>query len=95
MSITPNDLQKLSQLAKLDINNTRTHELTDSLNSVIDMVAQIQQINTHDISPLLNPLDATQILRADDVNNTNNQDAIESFAPNYEQGLFLVPKVIE
>ena len=52
-------------------------------------------VNTDGIEPLLNPLDATQLLRPDEVTESNQRELYQSVAPRVEDGLYLVPKVIE
>ena len=47
------------------------------------------------MEPMANPLDATQRLRADEVTETNRRDAFQAIAPAVENGLYLVPKVID
>jgi aspartyl-tRNA(Asn)/glutamyl-tRNA(Gln) amidotransferase subunit C len=52
-------------------------------------------VDTHDVEPMANPLDATQRLRPDKVTQSNRRDAFQAIAPAVENGLYLVPKVIE
>ena len=52
-------------------------------------------MDTRDVEPMANPLDATQHLRADEVTEDNRRDAFQAIAPAVENGLYLVPKVIE
>jgi aspartyl-tRNA(Asn)/glutamyl-tRNA(Gln) amidotransferase subunit C len=55
----------------------------------------MQQIDTEGVEPLAHPLDAVQRLRADEVTELNQRDKLQAVAPAVEEGLFLVPKVIE
>ena len=59
------------------------------------MVDQLQAVDTHNLEPMANPLDATQRLRPDKVTQSNRRDAFQAIAPAVENGLYLVPKVIE
>ena len=62
---------------------------------ILELVDQMQAVDTSDIEPMANPLDATQLLRADEVTEGNRRDAFQAIAPAVENGLYLVPKVID
>ncbi|MEM8594645.1 MAG: Asp-tRNA(Asn)/Glu-tRNA(Gln) amidotransferase subunit GatC, partial [Pseudomonadota bacterium] len=85
----------LSQLAKLDLSEDASVKLQSSLNDILEMVGRIQSADTEQIAPLSNPLDAHQILRDDEVTEINQRDALLRNAPDTQDGLFLVPQVIE
>ena len=55
----------------------------------------MQAVDTTGIEPLAHPLEASQRLRADVVTESNHREAYQSIAPAVENGLYLVPKVIE
>ncbi len=55
----------------------------------------MQAVNTTDIAPMAHPLDAVQRLRSDVVTEENQRDQLQTVSPAVENGLFLVPKVIE
>mgnify|MGYP001468082052 FL=1 len=55
----------------------------------------MQAVDTEGVEPLAHPLEATQRLRADVVSETNQREAYQAIAPAVENGLYLVPKVIE
>jgi aspartyl-tRNA(Asn)/glutamyl-tRNA(Gln) amidotransferase subunit C len=59
------------------------------------MVDTLQAVDTSGIEPMANPLDATQRLRADVVSEENQRERFQAIAPASENGLYLVPKVIE
>ena len=68
---------------------------TENLSSILNLVDEMQQIDTDGVEPLAHPLDAVQRLRADEVTELNQRDKLQAVAPAVEEGLFLVPKVIE
>ena len=55
----------------------------------------MQSVDTDNVTPLAHPLDSVQRLRDDEVTETNKRDELQKNAPETDQGLFLVPKVIE
>lgn len=59
------------------------------------LVEQMNQVDTTDIEPMAHPLDQFQRLRADVVSESNQRDILQDNAPSIEDGLFLVPRVID
>ncbi len=70
-------------------------EVAKSITDVLALVDQLQAADTEGVAPMAHPLDATQRLRADQVSEDNRREAFQELAPAAEQGLYLVPKVIE
>ncbi|MDO9212789.1 MAG: Asp-tRNA(Asn)/Glu-tRNA(Gln) amidotransferase subunit GatC [Methylococcales bacterium] len=95
MAISKAEVVKVAHLARLAIPEDRLEGYTHTISDILDLVAQMNAVNTDDVLPLLNPLDATQLLRADAVTETNLRELYQSVAPRVEDGLYLVPKVIE
>ena len=95
MSITRADVEKTAHLARLAVTEENIAATTTRLANVLAMVDQLQAIDTTGIEPLAHPLDTVQRLRADTVTEVNNRDALMSNATAAQDGLFLVPKVIE
>ena len=95
MSIDRADIEKLGELARIAITETNIEATTRSINEVLALVDQLQSANTDHIQPLANPLDATQRLRRDEVSESNHREDFQPLAPATENGLYLVPKVIE
>jgi aspartyl-tRNA(Asn)/glutamyl-tRNA(Gln) amidotransferase subunit C len=59
------------------------------------MVDALQSVDTRNVEPMANPLDAVQYLRPDEVTEANCRDIFQAIAPAVEDGLYLVPRVIE
>ena len=95
MSIGPEDINKIAHLARLQIDEDKIEKITGDITNILSLVDQLQNANTDNIEPMAHPMDATQILRADEVTETNQREKLQANAPNAEDGLFLVPKVIE
>lgn len=89
------DIQKIAHLARLHINDETAEETARSITDVLALVDQLQSANTENIEPMAHPLDAEQRLRADEVSEVNNREAFQAIAPATEDGLYLVPKVID
>ena len=95
MSIDKSDIEKLSQLARINVSNDIADIVTDRINDVLAMVDQLQAVDTENVAPMAHPQDATQRLRSDEVTESDQRQTLMSNAPAQEDGLFLVPKVIE
>lgn len=95
MALDRSDVEKIAHLARLQIDEQDIPEYTQNLSSILDLVDQMQAVDTSNIEPMANSLDAVQRLRADVVTEENNRDKLQTVAPAVENGLFQVPKVIE
>ncbi|MEB3767557.1 Asp-tRNA(Asn)/Glu-tRNA(Gln) amidotransferase subunit GatC [Acinetobacter sp. MD2] len=92
------DAQTVSQiahLARLSLNQTQSDEYAQSLNKILDMMESLKAIDTTGIEPLKSPFDTAQPLRADVVTERNHREAYQAVAPATQDGLYLVPRVIE
>jgi aspartyl-tRNA(Asn)/glutamyl-tRNA(Gln) amidotransferase subunit C len=99
MSLTSHDVQRIAQLARLELSETATQAMQDQLNSFFHIVDQMQSVDTRGVEPLYTPLSAVAAvalrLREDQVTEGNSREANQRSAPAVEDGLFLVPQVLE
>lgn len=95
MSLNQSDIEKLAVLARINISETESKKVTERISSVLDLIDELQATNTDGIEPMAHPMDAVQALRADVVTETDNRELLMGNAPASEDGLFLVPKVID
>lgn len=95
MAIEASKAKKVARLARLSIDQDSVAATTSTIGQILELVDRMQAIDTSEIEPLANPLEATQRLRADQVSEDNQRDKLQSCAPAVEEGLFLVPRVIE
>ena len=95
MALERSDVQKIAHLARLGLSESEIPQTTDTLNSILGLIDAMQAVDTDGVDPLAHPLEATQRLRADRVTEENQRDAYQAIAPAVENGLYLVPKVIE
>jgi len=95
MSIEQSDIQNIAELARIRVSDDQLEGLTDRIRDILGMVDQLQAADTANVEPMANPLDATARLRADEITESNQREAFQAIAPAVEDGLYLVPKVIE
>ncbi|TQV80160.1 Asp-tRNA(Asn)/Glu-tRNA(Gln) amidotransferase subunit GatC [Exilibacterium tricleocarpae] len=89
------DIEKLAELARIEITDATIDEVTRSITEVLQLVDQLQTADTQGVEPMAHPLDAVQRLRSDTVTETDQHAAFQNLAPAAEAGLYLVPKVID
>ncbi len=95
MSVTPQDVEKVALLARLAISGPDLPEVTERFSRVLDLVDELNTIDTESVTPMSNPHDMEQRLRPDIVTRADNREALMASAPAQEHGYFLVPKVID
>ncbi|MGB0662938.1 MAG: Asp-tRNA(Asn)/Glu-tRNA(Gln) amidotransferase subunit GatC [Pontibacterium sp.] len=95
MALDRSDVEKIAHLARLQIDERDIPEYATNLSNILELVDQMQSVDTDGVSPMASPLNAKARLRADDVTEENQREALQANAPAKEDGLFLVPKVIE
>lgn len=95
MSVQPSDIEKIATLARIRIEQKDVPEVAARINDILTMVDRMQAVDTADIEPMANPLDASQRLRPDTLTETNRRDSFQAIAPLSENGLYLVPRVID
>jgi len=95
MSLSADDVAKIAHLARLAVPDEHSEALGRELSNILDLVAQMDAVDTTGVEPMAHPLEMAQRLREDAVTEENRRDSYQSNAPAVENGLFLVPKVIE
>lgn len=95
MALTDDEVQKIAHLARLQITSDEAPQYAETLSSILDMVAKMNEVDTDNVAPMAHPLEVKQRLRPDQVTETDQRDRFQQQAPLTEDGLYLVPKVIE
>jgi aspartyl-tRNA(Asn)/glutamyl-tRNA(Gln) amidotransferase subunit C len=99
MALSPADVSRIAHLARLELSSAEADAMLTQLNGFFGIVEQMSAVNTSGVEPLYTPLSAVQDvtlrLRDDVVTESNNRERNQLSAPAVENGLFLVPKVIE
>lgn len=95
MALTTHQVGDIAHLARLQLADDEQIRVTDSLNTILGLIDQLQAVSTQGIAPMAHPLDATQPLRADVVSEYNQREAYQAMAPSVQDGCYLVPRVVE
>ena len=99
MALILQDIERVANLARLELRPDETERTLSQLNGFFKLVAQMEVVNTDGVEPLAHPAailgEVALRLRDDIVSESNQREASQASAPAVERGLFLVPKVIE
>jgi aspartyl-tRNA(Asn)/glutamyl-tRNA(Gln) amidotransferase subunit C len=99
MALSPADVNRIAHLARLELSAAERSALLPQLNGFFHLVEQMGAVDTRGVEPLYTPLSAVQEvaarLREDAVTEGDQRSANQASAPAVQDGLFLVPRVIE
>ena len=95
MSIDVEEVRKIAKLAALNVKDEEIQAYADNLSNILGLVEQMNAVDTTGVTPMSHPFDVVQRLRADVVTEVNRREDFQKVAPKTEDGLYLVPKVIE
>jgi len=94
-ALTPDDVKRIARLARIETSDVEAQATQVQLNSIFDLIATMQAVDTRGIAPMAHAQEVTQRLRDDAVTETDRHVAFQAVAPAVENGLYLVPRVIE
>ena len=95
MSLDAEEVEKIAHLARIAVTSDEVEALKGELSGILDLVARMSELDTSEIAPMAHPLDMPQRLRPDVVTEENHREAYQAVAPAVDNGLYLVPRVIE
>ena len=95
MAIDNQTVETIARLARLEINDNEVEQYCSDISNILQLVEQMQAVDTSGIEPMTHPFDATLRLREDTVTESNNREKFQGIAPESQDGLYLVPKVID
>ena len=95
MAISKNETLSIAHLARLSITDDELPSYSEELSKIIDLVEVMSSVDSTGVVPMAHPHHAIQRLRDDVVTESNNRDVYQQQSPIVENGLFLVPRVLE
>lgn len=95
MSLGPKDIEKLCELARLEIAAGDVADVCSKLSDIVSLVGALKAAETTGVTPMAHPLDRAQRLRRDEISETDQHELYQRNAPAVERDLYLVPKVID
>lgn len=95
MALTKQDIEYIAHLARLGISDNEVADYEAKLSKIVEFIDELEQADTGDLLPMAHPLDMSQRLRADEVTATDQRDFYQENATEKENGLYIVPRVVE
>lgn len=95
MSIDVDEVKKIAKLAALNVKDEDLQSYADNLSNILGLVEQMSVVDTTGVTPMSHPFDAVQRLREDVVTEVDRREDFQAIAPKTEDGLYLVPKVLD
>lgn len=95
MSLTLDDVRRIADLARIEITSDEVTAVHAKLLTIFDLIDALQAIDTQGVEPMAHAQDVTLPLRADVVTETNRHQLYQKLAPATEDGLYLVPRVVD
>ena len=89
------EVRRIARLARIELGAAEAEALGRDLNGILAMVEQMAAVDTAGVAPMAHPQEMSQRLREDRVTEADRREPFQSVAPQVEDGLYLVPKVIE
>jgi aspartyl-tRNA(Asn)/glutamyl-tRNA(Gln) amidotransferase subunit C len=95
MSLDRSDVEKIAHLARLAISEEEKERYAADLSDILSLVERMNAVDTQGVSPMAHPLHMVQRLRADEPTEPDQRELFQQIAPATEDGLYLVPRVVE
>lgn len=95
MAISGDEVQRVAHLARLRIDSEQEAEYAAELTKILELVERMDSVDTKGVEPMAHPQDIELRLRPDEVTEPDRREQFQAIAPETEQGLYLVPKVVE
>jgi aspartyl-tRNA(Asn)/glutamyl-tRNA(Gln) amidotransferase subunit C len=95
MTISLTDVHRIAQLARIEIDASEANEVRAKLDAIFGMINELAAVDTTGVVPMAHAQDVVLPMRTDRVTETDRRATFQSVAPAVEDGLYLVPKVLE
>ena len=95
MSLTLEQVRRVAHLARIEVSDAEADATLGHLNGIFTLIEAMQAVDTRGVEPMAHAQDLAQRLRPDEVTEIDRRDAFQAIAPETENGLYLVPQVME
>ena len=95
MTLSFNDVRRIADLAYIETSEEEAQMALVQLSEIFNLIEQMQAVDTSAVEPMSHAQDVVQRLREDVVTESDQREQFQEIAPQVEEGLYLVPKVIE
>ena len=95
MTIDRDEIARIAHLARLEVGAEARARTAEELARILEFVGRMNAVDTTGVTPMAHPLDASQRLRRDQITEIDRREELQASAPAVEDGLYLVPRVVE
>lgn len=95
MALTPEDIHRIAHLARIEIDAAAANDVQRKLDAIFSLINELLAVDTTGITPMAHAQDVMLPLRDDAVTEADQHALFQSVAPAVEDGLYLVPRVVE
>ena len=95
MKLDTNTINKIAKLARIRLSDEEANEFLKDMNSILNWVDQLNEVNTDTTEPLTNISSSVLLKRDDRAKDVNSSDEILKNSPDKLEGYFVVPKVVD
>jgi aspartyl-tRNA(Asn)/glutamyl-tRNA(Gln) amidotransferase subunit C len=95
MALTAADVERIAHLARIEITPREATEVRLQLDSIFELIEKMRAVDTTGIVPMAHAQEVVLPLRDDAVTESDQRETYQSVAPAVQDGLYLVPKVVE
>ena len=93
--VSPDEVKKIASLSRLNLEGKELISLTEDFNQILEFVQQISEVDTENVEPLNHVLDLENVTRKDEAGESFKREEVESIAPEFNAGYFVVPRVLD
>jgi aspartyl-tRNA(Asn)/glutamyl-tRNA(Gln) amidotransferase subunit C len=93
--ISHDDVRRIAELARIEVTADEVDVVHGKLAAIFGLIDELAAVDTTGVEPMAHVLDAVLPLREDAVTETDRHALYQSVAPAVEDGLYLVPRVVE
>jgi aspartyl-tRNA(Asn)/glutamyl-tRNA(Gln) amidotransferase subunit C len=94
MSLTRDDVKKVSLLARLRLTDDELDRMTEQMVQIVGYVESLSELDTENVEPMAHPLEVSNVFAADELRESLPRDAALAGAPHHDREFYLVPAVL-
>ena len=94
MKITPEEVEHVAELARLQVSSEEKEQLTEQMNQILEYMEKLNELDTADVVSTSHAIDLNNAFRADEIRDSLPRDESLENAPESNEEEFVVPRVI-
>ena len=94
MSLTREEVEKVSRLARLLLSDEELDRMTVQMGQIVAYVESLSELDTENVEPMAHALEVSNVFAADELRASLDRDAALAGAPHHDREFYLVPAVL-